>query len=176
MDVLCTAAGPNGKEDCQAVYFEPDILNVLHSSSSSTGDCNNRREDDYFLDAGRCVNSNDPNHDSKHFQEGSVLLLKKCLYGLKQAVKVFWRQLLRAASAMGLKQNTADPCLYYKWVEGQLVMMMSWIDDNSIVGKESDIMDFKKALMNQFECKDCKPMDEYVGCTIEKLETGGIKI
>ena len=76
---------------------------------------------------------------------------------------------------MGLKQSTADPCLYYKWVEGQLVMMMSWIDDNAIVGKESDVMDLKKALMDQFECKDCGPMDEYVGCTIEKLETGGIK-
>jgi hypothetical protein len=77
----------------------------------------------------------------KHFSEGSVLLLKKCLYGLKQAVKGLWRQLLHAASAMGLKRSTADPCLYYKWVEGRLVMMMSWIDDNAIVGKESDVMD-----------------------------------
>ena len=39
---------------------------------------------------------------------------------------------------MGLKPSTADPCLYYKWVEGRLVMMMSWINDNAIVGKESD--------------------------------------
>jgi hypothetical protein len=68
-----------------------------------------------------------------------------------------------------------DHCLYYKWVDGRLVMMMSWIDDNAIIGQESDIMD-EKALMDQFECKDCcGPMDEYVGCTIEKLETGEIK-
>ena len=53
--------------------------------------------------------------------------------------------------------------------------MMSWIDDNAIVGQESDVMELKKALMNQFECEDCGPMDEYVGCTIEKLDTGGIK-
>jgi hypothetical protein len=65
----------------------------------------------------------------KHFPEGNVLLLKKCLYGLKHAAKAFWRQLLRAASAMGLKQSTLDPCLYY-------VMMMLWNDDNAIVGKE----------------------------------------
>ncbi len=31
----------------------------------------------------------------KHFHEGSVLVLKKCLYGLKQAANAFWRQLLR---------------------------------------------------------------------------------
>jgi hypothetical protein len=38
----------------------------------------------------------------KHFPAESVLLLLKCLYGLKQAAKAFWRQLLRAAKAMRL--------------------------------------------------------------------------
>jgi hypothetical protein len=42
----------------------------------------------------------------------------------------------------------------------RLVMMMSWIDDNAIVGQESNVMELKKALMNQFECEDCGPMDE----------------
>ncbi len=36
-------------------------------------------------------------------------------------------------------------------------------------------MELKKDLMNQFECEDCGPMDEYVGCRIEKLKTGGVK-
>ena len=124
---------------------------------------------------GEVIHMKVPQGFKKHFPEGSVLLLKKCLYGLKQAPKAFWRQLLHAASAMGLKQSMADPCLYYKWVNGRLVMMMSWIDDNAIVGQESDVIDLKKTLINQFECKECGPMDEYVGCTIEKLETGGIK-
>jgi hypothetical protein len=48
-------------------------------------------------------------------------------------------------------------------------MMMSWIDDDAIVRQESNIMDLKKDLMNQFECKDCGPVDEYVRCTIESL-------
>ncbi len=50
-------------------------------------------------------------------------------------------------------------------------MMMSWIDDNAIVGQGSVIMELEKALMNQFKCEDCRPMDEYVGCMIEKLKT-----
>ena len=87
-------------------------------------------------------------------------------------MKAFCRQLLRVASAMGLEKSTTDPCLYYKGVNGLLVMMMSWIDDNAIVGQENDIMELKKALMNQFKCEDCGPMDEYVGCMIEKLDTG----
>jgi hypothetical protein len=94
---------------------------------------------------------------------------------LSRQQKKIWRQLLPAVFAMGLKQSMADPCLYYKWVDRRLVVMMSWINDNAIVGQESNIMDLKKALINQFKCKDCGPMDEYVGCTVEKLETGGIK-
>jgi hypothetical protein len=63
---------------------------------------------------GEVIHMKVPQGSEKHFPEGSVLLLKKCLYGLKQAMKAFWRQLLRAASAVGLKQSTADPCIYYK--------------------------------------------------------------
>jgi hypothetical protein len=37
-----------------------------------------------------------------------------------------------------------------------------WINDNAIIGQESDVMDLKKALMNQFEFEDCRPMDEYI--------------
>ena len=41
-------------------------------------------------------------------------------------------------------------------------MIMSWINDNAIVGQESNVMDLKKALIYQFKCEDCRPMDEYL--------------
>ena len=56
----------------------------------------------------------------KRFSVESVLLLLKCLYGLKQAAKAFWRQLLCTVKAMGLTQSNADPCLYFKWVDGRI--------------------------------------------------------
>jgi hypothetical protein len=43
-----------------------------------------------------------PQGFKKHFPAESVILLLKCLYGLKQAAKAFWRQLLQAAKALGL--------------------------------------------------------------------------
>ncbi len=76
---------------------------------------------------------------------------------------------------MGLAQSNTDPCLYFKWVEGKIVMMMSWINDNAIVGQDSDVLNLKRELMKQFECNDCGPMNEYMGCTIEKCKSGGIK-
>ncbi len=84
-----------------------------------------------------------------------VLLLNKCLYGLKQAAMEFYRKLLAAASKSGLKRSSADPCLYYKWEEKRLVIMISWIDDNMIVGPSDSVLKLKSNLMEQFECNDC---------------------
>ena len=52
------------------------------------------------------------------YDNNTVLLLKKCLYGFKQAAMAFYRKLLAAASKIALKQSSADPCLYYKWEGG----------------------------------------------------------
>jgi hypothetical protein len=65
-----------------------------------------------------------PRGFEKHFLADSVILLLKCLYGFKQATRAFWRQLLQAAKKMGLMHSSTDPCLYYKWNNGRLVMML----------------------------------------------------
>jgi hypothetical protein len=51
---------------------------------------------------GKKIHMKIPKRFEKHFLAESVLLLSKCLYGLKQAAKAFWRQLLRATKEMGL--------------------------------------------------------------------------
>ncbi len=58
------------------------------------------------------------------YDDDTVLLLKKCLYGLEQVAIVFYRKRLAAASKIGLKHSSADPCLYYKWEGKRLVIMI----------------------------------------------------
>jgi hypothetical protein len=89
------------------------------------------------------------------YPSDTVLLLKKMLYGLKQAAMAFYRKLLAATKNIGLTRSTADPCLYYRWERGSLVIMISWIDDNMILGPEDLVMQVKAYLMKQFECDDC---------------------
>jgi hypothetical protein len=60
------------------------------------------------------------------YEKDTALLLKKTLYGLKQAAMDIYRKLLAATTNIGLKQSSANPCLYYKWVDGKLVIMISW--------------------------------------------------
>jgi hypothetical protein len=89
------------------------------------------------------------------YDNNKVLLLKKCLYGLKQAAMAFYRKLLTAATKNGLKRSSADPCLYYKWEGGRLVIMILWIDDNMIVGPLDLVLKLKNNLMEQFKCDNC---------------------
>ena len=103
----------------------------------------------------------------KKYYPGDVLLkLLKTLYGLKQAAMAFWRELLKAMRSMGFKRSTADPCLYYKWTTDGLVMTVSWIDDNMIIGCKKAVLDAKVELMKRFECEDCGEMSEYLRCKI----------
>jgi hypothetical protein len=62
----------------------------------------------------------------------------------------FYRKLRAAASNIGL--SSADPCLFYKWEGGRVVIMISWIDDNMIVGPSDMVMKLKSYLTKEFEC------------------------
>ena len=55
-----------------------------------------------------------PKGFEEFYPKDTVLLLKKTLYGLKQAAKAFYCKLLTAARNIQLQQSVADPCLYYK--------------------------------------------------------------
>jgi hypothetical protein len=103
------------------------------------------------------------------YDRNTVLLLKKTLYGFEQAAMAFYRKLLATTANIGLKRSTADPCLYYKWVEGRLVIMISWINDNMILGPSNLVMQIKNDPMKQFECNDCGHLEEYVGNKIDYI-------
>ena len=84
-----------------------------------------------------------------------VLRLLKTIYGLNQAAMAFWRILLRCMQDMGMQYSIADPCLYYDWTDLSLVIILSWIDDNLIVGSKQAVAVTKQELMSLFDCEDC---------------------
>jgi hypothetical protein len=97
------------------------------------------------------------------YKEDIILLLKKCLYGLQQAATMaFYWKLLAATATIGLKRSYADPCLYYKWNEGRMVIMISWTDDYMILGPANSVMEVKSDLMKQFKWDDCEVLIEYI--------------
>jgi hypothetical protein len=65
-----------------------------------------------------------------------------------------------------MTQSTADPCLYHKCGEERLVLTVSLIDDNLIIGSKKVVEKTKKDIMERFDCKDCGDIEEYMGCMI----------
>ncbi len=111
-----------------------------------------------------------PSGFEKFYPDDVVLKLKKCIYGFKQTTMAFWHQLLLCMKSMGMMQNTADPCLYYKWGEDGLVLIVSWIDNNSIFGPKKAVEKTKKDLMERFDYEDCGDIKEYMECKIERTK------
>jgi hypothetical protein len=43
--------------------------------------------------------------------------------------------------------STTDPCLYHKWGNDGLVLIVTWIDDNLIIGSKKAVEKAKKDSM-----------------------------
>ena len=54
--------------------------------------------------------------------------------------------------------------------------MISWIDDNMILGPSDLVMQLKSDLMKLFDCDDCGKLEEYVGNKIEYVGDDAIRL
>ena len=124
------------------------------------------------FEPGEKVHIQIPEGWEKFYEEDEVLLLGKTLYGTKQAAMAFWKKLCIAMKKIEQQRSKADPCLYYRWTDHGLVLIVAWIDDNLIIGKKEGVLEVKSKLMEQFDCTDCGNLDEYVGLKLERDEKG----
>ena len=108
-----------------------------------------------------------PEGFEEYYDDDTVLLLNVPIYGTKQGASCFYKKLVKTVKGRLYKRSQADPCLYYTWRNGRLVMMISWIDDNMILGHPEDVAQFRKDLEDGFECKYEGTLTEYVGSKID---------
>ena len=67
-------------------------------------------------------------------------------------------------------RNTCDPCLYYKWIEGRLVVVLLWVDNFLVAGPQIYIIMERTKFRELYNTTDEDEMEEYVGCKIECTE------
>ena len=73
----------------------------------------------------------------------TVLLLNVLLYGAKQVTHYFYAALVEAIKKREYARSKAGPCTYYLTVDGQLALMVLWIDDLILLGPQQ-IVDLMK--------------------------------
>ena len=76
-----------------------------------------------------------------------VLIILKTIYGLKNAEKAFWRDLLREFSAMVCSRINEDPCIYFKWKTMELLVWLSWIGQCSCSGRDDEVEEPRNRIM-----------------------------
>ena len=118
-----------------------------------------------------------PNGFEQFYGEDECLELLAPLYGTKQAAKCYYDRMLKEMKQLGNKRSNADPCLYSKWDPREgLVLWISWVDDNVIVGTQKAVDAKKAAFAAQMECKMLGKCEEYLGCVIDvKIRSNGMK-
>ena len=64
-------------------------------------------------------------------KEHLVCKLKKSIYGLKQSPRCWNTALDTELKKMGFAQSPNDPCIYYKNMEGEMLFLGVYVDDNN---------------------------------------------
>ncbi len=90
--------------------------------------------------------------------EGDVVLCMNIpLYGTPQAA--YWLRIKKVT----FKQSKADPCLYFAWIGGEMVVFVAWVDDVMVLGPPSLVEQVQRDLEKSFTCKCKGELKEYVG-------------
>ena len=100
------------------------------------------------------------------------LILQKAIYGLVQAARQFWMKIVDKMQEGGFKLSEADPCMLYKEDEKGVCIIIIYIDDMLIIGKEEAIDDAIRVLQGHFQVKDPTSLEDYFGVQIVQSDDG----
>ena len=88
-------------------------------------------------------------------REHMVCMLKKSIYGLKQASRAWNIKFDRAIKSFGFDQNIDKPCVYKKRKRNAIAFLVLYVDDILIIGNDVGMLSSIKIwLSSQFQMKD----------------------
>ena len=105
-----------------------------------------------------------------------VLKLKKSIYGLKQAGRMWNRLLHDFLVSEGFVQSGSDHCVYTRSNNGNKAILIVWVDDIILACScPNDAKIIKSALSNRFKMKDFGILSNFLGIDF-KVSKGMIKL
>ena len=89
-----------------------------------------------------------------HDKQTHVCKLKKALYGLKQAPRMWYGRMDSFLMSLGFTKSKEDSNLYFKVDGGRPVILLLYVGDLFLTGKEELIKDTRRRLSTELEMKD----------------------
>jgi hypothetical protein len=96
--------------------------------------------------------------------------IEKALYGLQESAKLWYETLGKTLTSFGLKRSNYDFALYYMHIGDELVLLLVYVDDILIAGKEEMVLRVKQQIESAYSINATKmsPRDfDYVGIKIK---------
>ena len=101
--------------------------------------------------------------------EELVCKLKKSIYGLKQASRNWYHTIDHWMKQYGFQASEADPCVYVKREDQEVIVVIIFVDDLIITGScERIVQDFKAAISKRFSMKDLGALKWILGVEIKR--------
>ena len=102
-----------------------------------------------------------------------VCLLKKSLYGLRQAGRNWHATLDKSLRKLGAAPTNADPCVYQLRKEEDIILIAIYVDDIIIASRSvSGIEKLKASLAQEFDVKDLGEINYCLGIEFSRSGNG----
>ena len=108
----------------------------------------------------------------KDVDKEDCLILQKTIYGLVQGARQFWKKIVDKMQEGGFQLSEADPCMLYREDQRGVCIIVIYIDDMLIIGKEETIDAAIKVLQGHFQVKDPTSLEDYLGVQIVQSDDG----
>ena len=109
---------------------------------------------------------------NKDVDKEDCLILQKAIYGLVQAARQFWKKIVDKMQEGGFQLSEADPCKLYKEDERGICIIIIYIDDMLVIGKEEAIDVAIKEFQGHFQVKDPTSLEDYLGVQTVQSDDG----
>ena len=110
------------------------------------------------------------------FEEHTCLKLGKCIYGLVQSARQWWKKFVKVLTELNFRTTDVDPCLIYRNDESGTVMMTIYVDDCLIIGTDQSIRKAVEEIKSRFNVKTQDAADDYLGCRLVEAKENIYKI
>jgi hypothetical protein len=107
-------------------------------------------------------------------KEDTVYRLKKTLYGLKQALRAWYKTIDSYFLQNGFHRCPFEHTLYIKFIDyGDLLIVCLYVDDLIITGNNSKMVaEFREAMIRRFEMTDLGLMSYFLGIEVVQQNDG----
>lgn len=105
-------------------------------------------------------------HEPKRPGWGHKLL--KSIYGYRKAPRNWYNMLADFIVSLGFTRCVLENCLFFKWIEDKIVVLLLYVDDLLIGASDLSIInDIKLSISKRFKITDLGPLKRFLNIKVD---------